>query len=92
MRETKALISDSVAEQTRCALQNMKYVIEASGSTMEKVVKCTVLLVDMQHFAEVNTVYSEFFPPDGTPPARACFAVAGLPANSKIEIDCICAE
>jgi 2-iminobutanoate/2-iminopropanoate deaminase len=92
LRETKALISDDVGDQTRCALENMRYILEAAGSSMSKVVKCTVLLVDMGHFAGVNAIYSEFFPPEGKPPARACYAVAALPAGCKIEIDCICIE
>lgn len=92
LRETKALINDTVADQTRCALENMRHILEAAGSSMDKVVKCTVLLTDMKHFAEVNAIYAEFFPIDRNPPARACFAVAGLPANSLVEIDCICAE
>ena len=52
--------------------------------------KCTILLADMTYFAEVNGIYAEYFPVD--PPARATFAVKGLPAGALVEIDCICAE
>lgn len=69
-------------------MENLKAVVEASGCTMSNVVKCTILLTDMRHFAEVNGIYAQYFPVD--PPARCTFAVAGLPANALIEIDCIC--
>ena len=55
---------------------------------MGKVVKCTILLADMATFAEVNAIYGEYFPEN--PPARATFAVAGLPANALVEIEAVC--
>ena len=87
MKEGK-IVEGGVAEQTRQALTNMKHVIEAAGSSMDRVVKCTVLLSSMDNFAAMNPVYAEFFPSE--PPARTTFAVAGLPANSMVEIDAIC--
>lgn len=88
-RETKQLVSEEVAVQARKCLENMKCIVEDAGSDMSKVVKCTVLLVDMADFAAINAVYAEFFDA-ATAPARACFAVRALPAGSKIEIDAIC--
>lgn len=85
--ETKALVTGGVGPQARQVLTNMKNIVEESGSSMSQVVKCTILLADMAYFAEVNAIYSEFFPQE--PPARATFAVLGLPAGASVEIDCI---
>ena len=82
------MINGGVAEQARQTLTNLKSIVEASGSDMSKVVKCTVLLAEMSDFAEINAIYAEFFTVN--PPARACFAVKGLPMGALIEIDCIC--
>ena len=65
----------------------MKAVLGAAGSDMSKVVKTTILLKDMASFAEVNGIYAEYFPEN--PPARATFAVAGLPLGALVEIECI---
>ena len=86
--ETKALVPGGVGCQARRVLENLKNIVEFSGSNLRKVVKCTVLLTDMAHFAEINGIYAEYFPIE--PPARATFAVAGLPAGALIEIDAIC--
>lgn len=88
MKDGKIVEEGGVAAQTRQALENMRSIVEAAGSSMSKVVKCTVLLASMDSFAEMNPVYAEFFPLE--PPARTTFAVAGLPANAKVEIDAIC--
>lgn len=85
--ETKTLVEGGVSAQARQVLENMKNIVEAAGSSMSKVVKCTILLADMSYFAEVNGIYSQYFPVD--PPARATFAVAGLPAGALVEIECI---
>jgi len=84
---TKSMVPGGVGEQTRQVLVNMKNILEAGGSSMSKVVKTTILLSDMSSFAEVNGVYAEFFPE--SPPARATFAVAGLPLNALVEIECV---
>ena len=86
-RETKALVPGGVGAEARQVLTNLKNIVEESGSNMTKVVKCTILLADMAYFAEVNAIYSEFFPSE--PPARATFAVLGLPAGALVDIDCI---
>jgi len=76
-----------VEEQTRQALTNLKGVIEAGGSSMAKVVKCTVFLQDMNDYAAMNAVYAEFF---AAPyPARAAVQVARLPKDVKVEIEAI---
>eukprot|EP01068_Selenidium_serpulae_P002011 Selendium_serpulae@DN2112_c0_g2_i1.p2 len=78
-------------KQTQQCLTNLKNLVESSGLRMSDIVKTTVLLTDMAHFAKVNEVYASFFPPDGAtpPPARICFAVKALPKDAAVEIDAI---
>jgi 2-iminobutanoate/2-iminopropanoate deaminase len=85
---SKELAPGGVGSQARRALENLKNIIEAGGSNLQNVVKCTVLLADMSYFAEINAIYGEYFSVD--PPARATFAVLGLPLGALIEIDAIC--
>jgi reactive intermediate/imine deaminase len=83
--ETKAFAGDTVAAQTGQALKNMAAILEAAGTDMAHVVKCTVLLADISAFGEMNQVYSTFFPVE--PPARAAFAVKDLPLGALVEIE-----
>lgn len=83
---TKALV-EGLPAQIHQLFANMKSILEASGSDLTQVVKCTVLLRDMAQFAEFNPIYAQYFPENH--PARTTFAVAGLPLNALIEIDCI---
>ncbi len=78
-----------VQTQTRMALENLKAVVEAGGSTFSQVLKVTIFLADMEDFQSVNSVYTEFF--STHKPARACVAVRTLPKNALVEIDCIAA-
>eukprot|EP00002_Diphylleia_rotans_P010286 TRINITY_DN206_c0_g2_i2.p3 TRINITY_DN206_c0_g2~~TRINITY_DN206_c0_g2_i2.p3 ORF type:complete len:146 (-),score=34.68 TRINITY_DN206_c0_g2_i2:1076-1513(-) len=87
--KTMTLEDGGVQVQARRALDNMKAILEAGGSSLDSVVKTTVLLRDMSDFAAVNQVYSEYFP--SNPPARACYAVANLPLNALVEIECVAA-
>ena len=82
---------DSTIEgQTRQALENTKAVLEAGGTSMANVVKCTVFLISAADFAAMNRVYREFFPKD--PPARSTVVVAALVVPiAKVEIECIAA-
>ena len=84
---TGELITGSIADQTRLVLNNLRSVLEASGSSMEQVVKAGVFLKDLSDFNEMNKVYGEFFPTD--PPARACVEVSRLPKDVDVEIDCV---
>ena len=84
---TGELISNSVEEQTRQALTNVRKVLEAAGSTMDQVVKTTVFLKDMNDFAKMNSIYAEFF--GENPPARSTIAVAGLPKGAQVEIEVV---
>jgi 2-iminobutanoate/2-iminopropanoate deaminase len=80
----------TIQTQTKKALENVKAVVEAGGSTMAHVLKCTVFLTDVKDFAGMNSVYSTFFPKE--PPARSTVVVAALvSAAAKIEVECIAA-
>ncbi len=84
---TGKLIEGGVAEQTRQALKNLSAVLEAAGSSLAQVVKTTVFLTDMDDFAAMNSVYSEFFPTD--PPARSTVEVARLALGALVEIEAV---
>ncbi|MBN1273654.1 MAG: RidA family protein [Candidatus Aminicenantes bacterium] len=84
---TGNLLDGSIEEQTRLVLTNLKAVLEAGGSSFDKVIKCTVFLQDMNDFAKMNSVYGEFFKPPY--PARAAVQVARLPKDVKVEIEAI---
>lgn len=76
----------TVASETRRALENLKIVLESAGSSLEKVIKTTVFLADLNEFENMNNVYRGFFPKD--PPARCTIGVQ-LVKNFKVEIECI---
>ena len=80
---------ESSRAQARQALTNLAAVVAAAGGSLRNVVRCTVYLADMSHFAAVNEVYAEFFPPDASPPARATVEVSRLPKGGMVEIDCV---
>lgn len=84
---TGKLVAGGIEAQTRQVLMNLKVVLEAAGSSLDQVVKSTVMLADMADFAAMNTVYAEFF--KAPFPARATFQAAGLAMGAKVEIDCI---
>ena len=84
---TMELVQDGIEAQTRQALTNLKHVLEIADSGLNFVVKTTVFLQDMRDFANMNAIYSEFFPEN--PPARSTVQVAALPKGALIEIECI---
>lgn len=81
------MIQGGVEDQARRALRNLKAVLEAAGSSMDQVVKCTVFLSDMNDYTVVNAVYGEFF--TSPHPARAAVQVARLPKDALVEIEAI---
>ncbi|MHA1909289.1 MAG: RidA family protein [Candidatus Thorarchaeota archaeon] len=81
------MVTGSITEQTKQSLSNVKGVIEAAGSSMDKVVKVTVFLKDMNDFAEMNSEYAKWF--TDKPPARAAVEVARLPKDVDVEIEAI---
>ena len=84
---TGAVIEGDVRAQAHRVLKNLTAVLEAAGSSLSRVAKTTILLRDMADFAAVNEVYAEYF--EGTLPARATVAAAGLPRDVRVEIDCV---
>jgi 2-iminobutanoate/2-iminopropanoate deaminase len=85
--KTGQLVEGDIKAQTRQVMENLKAVLEAGGSNMKKVIKCTVFLADMNDFAAMNEVYGEYF--QQAPPARSAFQVARLPKDARIEIEAI---
>ena len=87
---TGALVPGDIEAQTRQVLANLRAVLDAAGSSLARVVRTTVYLVDLDLFPRVNAVYAEHF--TETPqPARATIGVAALPLAAQIEIDAIAA-
>ena len=84
---TNELVMGTIEEQTRLALTNLQAVLEAGGSSLDKVVKCSVFLENMDDFTKMNGVYAEFF--NSPFPARAAVQVARLPKDVKVEIEAI---
>ena len=84
---TGELIEGGVVEQTHQIMSNIKAVLAAAGSSLERVVKTTIFLKDMNTFGEVNQTYGEYFAAD--PPARSTVEVARLPKDVLIEIEVI---
>lgn len=84
---TGAFPEDGVKEQTRQSLTNAKAILEAAGTGLNKVVKTTVFLADMNDFAAMNEVYAEFF--EAPFPARSAIAVKTLPKNALVEVECV---
>ena len=85
--QTGQFIPGGIKEQTEQVLKNLSAVLEAAGSGLDRVVKTTVYLADIEEFAAMNEVYAKFFTSD--PPARATVQAAGLPRNARVEIEVI---
>ncbi|MCX6821604.1 MAG: RidA family protein [Candidatus Aenigmarchaeota archaeon] len=85
--KTEKIVEGGIKEQTKQSLENVKTILEAGGSSLEKVVKMTVYLKDINDFNEMNEVYKQFFKKDF--PARATVQVAKLPRDALIEIEAI---
>ena len=84
---TAQIIAGNVSAQTDCVLKNLSAILQASGSSLEKVLRCTVFLKNMGDFAAMNEVYGRYFQQE--PPARSTVEVARLPKDVLIEIDVI---
>jgi 2-iminobutanoate/2-iminopropanoate deaminase len=83
---TGEMVGGDIENQTEQVLKNLKSVLEAAGSCLEKTVKVTVFLADRNDFAGMNNVFKQFFPHE--PPARSCFGVE-LFVDAKVEIELI---
>lgn len=84
---TRQLVDTGVAGQTRQTLENIKGLLTAAGSSMDRVFKCTVFLASIADYAAMNTVYATYFPKE--PPARSTVAGSGLALGARVEIECI---
>lgn len=85
--ETGDMIVDDIKAATRLSLENVKAVLEEGGTNLEKVVKVTIFIKDMNDFPAVNEVYEEYF--SQHKPARSCVEVARLPKDGTVEIEAI---
>lgn len=74
-------------KQAEVSLKNLRAIVEAGGSSMNKVIKTTVFIKDMNDFAKINEVYAQFFAEPY--PARSCVEVARLPKDALVEIECV---
>lgn len=81
------LVTSDIKAETRQALENLKHILQAAGSSLEKVVKTTLFIKEMNDFPVINDVYAEFF--KNNPPARACVEVARLPKDAHFEIEAV---
>ncbi|MFO3716519.1 MULTISPECIES: RidA family protein [Anaerococcus] len=84
--ETGELVTE-ISAAARQSLNNIKAILEEAGSSLDKVIKCTVFLADINDFAAVNEVYKEFF--SDHKPARSAIQVAALPLGAAVEIEAI---
>jgi 2-iminobutanoate/2-iminopropanoate deaminase len=84
---TQLLVSGDIKAQTERVMENLKGIVEAAGSALDRVVRTTVFLADMNEFAPMNEIYARYFP--GQPPARSTVQAARLPRDVRVEIDLI---
>lgn len=86
---TNQLELGTVEEQTLLVMKNLQAVLMAGGSSMDRVIKATIFIKNMDDFPKINEVYGSFF--SGTLPARACVEVARLPKDVLVEVDAVAA-
>jgi len=82
------LAEGGVQAETRAALENMKKVLAAAGTSLDNVIKANVYLSNLDDFQAMNKIYEEYFKPDQMP-ARTCVQVAALPLKAAVEIECV---
>lgn len=83
---TRTVVDGGIQKETEQAIENIKAVLAQHGMTLDNVVKCTVILADIEDFAAFNEIYAQYFTKK---PARTTFAAKAVPANGNIEIDVI---
>lgn len=81
------LVNGGIIAETKQSLKNLGNILDAAGISYKNVVKCTVLMTNLNDFSQVNDIYTEFFPINF--PARAAYQVAALPAGAQIEIEAV---
>lgn len=82
-----SMMAETIEEQTKQALENVKAILEASGTSMQNVIKTTVFLKDLRDFEKMNEIYATYF--EGDKPARSAIEISKLPKDAKIEIEAI---
>lgn len=82
------VVPGGIEAETRQTLENIKRTLEAVGSSMDKVVKCTVMMADMAEWDRMNAIYRTYFKPDRLP-ARSALGANGLALGARVEIECI---
>jgi len=80
------LVAGGLEPETRQTLDNIRAIVERAGTSMDRVVKCTVMLADMSDWPKVNEIYATYFP--GPKPARSAFGATGLALGARVEIEC----
>jgi len=85
--ETGKIIQGDIKSQTRQILENINNILKATGTSLEKVVKTTIFMKDLNNYSAINSIYHEFFPHE--PPARAAVEVSRLPKDAEVEIEAI---
>ncbi|MBM3929709.1 MAG: RidA family protein [Sphingomonadales bacterium] len=88
--QTGSLVGQNVKEETHQVMRNLVAILEAGGSSLAKVLKASIFLSSMDHFAAMNAVYGSYFE-EGSVPARETVAVLGLPRGVNVEISMIAA-
>lgn len=84
---TGKVVPGGIAPETRQALENIKRLLEANGSSLDRVVKCTAMLADIREWADMNQVYVTYFPTHR--PARSAFGTSGLALGGRVELECM---
>lgn len=84
------VVPGGIQAETRAIMDRIRSIVEANGSSMDRVVKCTCMLADMSEWQKMNEVYVAYFPADRMP-ARSAFGAARLALGARIEIECIAA-
>ena len=85
--KTRRLAEGGIGPETRQVCENLKFVLEAAGSSLEKVVKVTIYMADLGELMQMNEIFSQYFPVD--PPARTTFECARLVGDARVEIEAI---
>jgi len=81
------LVAGGIDAETKQTLENIKAILAKAGSSMERVVKCSVMMADMAEWPAMNTIYATYFP--GKKPARSAWGATGLALNARVEIECL---
>lgn len=85
--ETKQLVAGGIEAETRQALENLKAILEAAGSSLDNVIKTTIFVRDLADFAQLNAIYAEYF--TANYPARTTVQAAALPLGAAVEIEAV---